>query len=60
MGKKFQLKKKVNYNFCLISDEIMFVFGEPLNATDSKLYKYEEIQLARRIMGYWSNFAKYG
>jgi len=44
----------------LIRDEIMFVFGEPLNATDSKLYKYEEIQLARRIMGYWSNFAKYG
>jgi hypothetical protein len=38
----------------------MFVFGEPLNATDSKLYKYEEIQLARRIMGYWANFAKYG
>lgn len=38
----------------------MFVFGEPLNATDSKLYKYEEIQLARRIMSYWSNFAKYG
>ncbi|CAF3296288.1 unnamed protein product [Rotaria socialis] len=41
-------------------DELMFVFGEPLNATDSKLYKYEEIQLARRIMTYWSNFAKYG
>ncbi|CAF1002228.1 unnamed protein product [Adineta ricciae] len=41
-------------------DEIMFVFGEPLNATDSKLYRQEEIQLARRIMGYWSNFSKYG
>ena len=38
----------------------MFVFGEPLNATDSKLYKYEEIQLAKRIMNYWANFAKYG
>lgn len=42
------------------SDEIMFVFGEPLNSTDTKLYKYEEIQLARRIMKYWANFAKYG
>ncbi|CAF0804686.1 unnamed protein product [Rotaria sordida] len=41
-------------------DEIMFVFGEPLNATDSKFYKHEEIQLARKIMTYWSNFAKYG
>ncbi len=38
----------------------MFVFGEPLNATDSKLYKYEEILFARRIMSYWANFAKYG
>jgi len=37
----------------------MFVFGEPLNATDRKLYKYEEIQLSRRIMTYWTNFAKY-
>jgi carboxylesterase type B len=44
----------------LLRDEIMFVFGEPLNATDSKLYKYEEIQLARRMMGYWANFSKYG
>jgi len=44
----------------VISDEIMFVFGEPLNGTDSKVYKYEEIQLARRIMDYWANFAKYG
>ncbi len=43
-----------------IRDEIMFVFGEPLNATDSKIYKYEEILLARRIMKYWTNFAKYG
>lgn len=42
------------------SDEIMFVFGEPLNSTDSKLYRSEEILLARKIMGYWSNFSKYG
>ena len=44
----------------ILSDEIMFVFGEPLNTTDSKLYKPEEIRLARKIMGYWSNFSKYG
>ena len=44
----------------MISDEIMFVFGEPLNATDNKFYRYEEIQLARRMMEYWSNFSKYG
>ena len=44
--------------FVLISDEIMFVFGEPLNATDSKLYKYEEIQLARRIMGLLVKFCQ--
>ena len=37
----------------------MFVFGEPLNATDNKSYKYEEMQLSRRIMRYWTNFAKY-
>ena len=38
----------------------MFVFGEPLNATDNKLYKQEEVLLARRIMRYWTNFAKTG
>ncbi|CAF0855492.1 unnamed protein product [Adineta steineri] len=42
------------------ADEIMFVFGEPLNATDTRLYKYDEIQLARRVMSYWSNFSKFG
>ncbi|CAF1015811.1 unnamed protein product [Rotaria sp. Silwood1] len=41
------------------ADEIMFVFGEPLNTTDNKTYKYEEMQLARRVMRYWTNFAKY-
>jgi hypothetical protein len=58
MGKSIEMIFLDLYLF--ISDEIMFVFGEPLNATDSKLYKYEEILLARRIMSYWSNFAKYG
>ncbi|CAF1262878.1 unnamed protein product [Adineta ricciae] len=42
------------------ADEIMFVFGEPFNITDSKLYREEEIELSERIMGYWTNFAKYG
>ena len=45
--------------FCS-SDEIMFVFGEPFNITDSKMYTEEEIELSERIMGYWTNFAKYG
>jgi len=59
---KTQWFPKLFYLFfkMFIRDEIMFVFGEPLNATDNKLYKYEEIQLARRIMSYWTNFAKYG
>lgn len=38
----------------------MFVFGEPLNATDNKKYQIEEMHLARRVMTYWSNFAKFG
>ncbi|CAF1003382.1 unnamed protein product [Didymodactylos carnosus] len=41
------------------ADEIMFIFGEPLNHTDQKNYTTEEVQLSKRIMSYWSNFAKY-
>lgn len=38
-------------------DEISFVFGEPL---DPELnYTYAEKVLARKILKYWSNFAKY-
>lgn len=39
-------------------DEINFVFGEPLNLTLS--YRREEIDLSRRIMRYWANFARTG
>lgn len=40
------------------ADEINYVFGEVLNpALD---YTPEERQFSRRIMRYWSNFAKYG
>ena len=37
----------------------MFIFGEPLNATDDLNYTQEEIIVSQKIMGYWSNFAKY-
>jgi acetylcholinesterase len=40
------------------ADEISYIFGEPLDPTKS--YTHEEIQLSRRIMRYWANFAKTG
>jgi carboxylesterase type B len=40
------------------ADEINFVFGEPLN--QSYNYTQKEIELSRRMMKYWANFAKYG
>ncbi|KAK3096170.1 hypothetical protein FSP39_024002 [Pinctada imbricata] len=39
-------------------DEIMFVFGEPLN--NSKGYTHEERKLSKKMMEFWSNFAKTG
>lgn len=39
-------------------DEINYVFGEPLNP--SKNYAPEEIELSRKMMRYWANFAKTG
>ncbi len=42
----------------LHADEINFVFGEPLNPT--KKYLPEEIELSKRMMRYWGNFAKSG
>ncbi|XP_044730574.1 acetylcholinesterase-like [Chrysoperla carnea] len=39
-------------------DEINYVFGEPLNP--AKNYAPEEIELSRRMMRYWANFAKTG
>lgn len=40
------------------ADEINYVFGEVLNPNLD--YTPEERQFSRRIMRYWSNFAKYG
>ncbi len=39
-------------------DEINYIFGEPLNPAHS--YTDEEKDFGRKIMRYWSNFAKYG
>ncbi|XP_018319548.1 acetylcholinesterase-like isoform X2 [Agrilus planipennis] len=40
------------------ADEIAYVFGEPLNPT--KQYTPQEVDLSKRIMKYWTNFAKTG
>jgi carboxylesterase type B len=42
-----------------LADEIMFIFGEPLNITDDLHYTHEEIIVSQKIMAYWTNFAKY-
>ncbi|CAH1254561.1 BCHE [Branchiostoma lanceolatum] len=42
----------------LHTDEIQFVFGQPLNATLG--YTTEEADLSRRMMRSWANFAKTG
>lgn len=42
----------------LHGDEINYIFGEALNP--SKEYSPEEREFSRRMMRYWSNFAKYG
>jgi acetylcholinesterase len=39
-------------------DEINFVFGEPLN--DTLGYTRDEVELSRRMMRYWANFARTG
>ncbi|VVC33910.1 Hypothetical protein CINCED_3A018814 [Cinara cedri] len=39
-------------------DELGYVFGDPLNPTKS--YHAEEIELSKKIMKYWTNFAKTG
>nr|ADA63843.1 acetylcholinesterase [Lasioderma serricorne] len=40
------------------ADEINYVFGEPLNPLKS--YTAQEVDLSKRIMRYWANFAKTG
>lgn len=42
----------------LHADEINFIFGEPLDK--SLGYTSAEVQLSRRMMKYWANFAKTG
>ncbi|CAG0895150.1 unnamed protein product, partial [Cyprideis torosa] len=42
----------------LHGDEINFVFGEPLDP--SKGYSKEDVELSRRILRYWANFARTG
>lgn len=39
-------------------EEVQFVFGRPLVQPD--LYSLSEQKLSRRLMRYWTNFAKYG
>ena len=41
----------------LHADEIMFIFGEPLRKDG---YSFEEVQLSKKMMNYWANFAKTG
>lgn len=42
----------------LHGDEINFIFGEPLNPAFN--YTEKEVELSRRMMRYWANFAKFG
>lgn len=42
----------------LHADEINFVFGEPLNQLLN--YTAKEVELSKRMMRYWANFAKFG
>ena len=46
------------YMGVLHGDEILFVFGVPLNP--AKHYTPEESQLSSKMMRYWANFAKTG
>lgn len=42
----------------LHADEINFVYGEPLNP--EKGYQSQEIELSKKMMRYWANFARSG
>ena len=42
----------------LHGDEISFVFGQPLNPNYA--YTEDEVELSRRMMNYWANFARTG
>eukprot|EP00092_Neocalanus_flemingeri_P106141 GFUD01136147.1.p1 GENE.GFUD01136147.1~~GFUD01136147.1.p1 ORF type:complete len:155 (+),score=25.65 GFUD01136147.1:3-467(+) len=47
-----------SWSGALQGDELAFVFGVPLNG--SKGYSEKEIQLSKKMMTYWANFAKTG
>lgn len=42
----------------LHGDEINYIFGEAINP--NKDYTPEEREFSRRMMRYWTNFARYG
>ena len=42
-----------------LADELMFIFGEPLNITDELFYTHDEMLISEKMMSYWGNFAKY-
>lgn len=42
----------------LHGDEINFVYGEPLNP--EKGYQPQEVELSKKMMRYWANFARTG
>jgi hypothetical protein len=56
---KKTISRTLDFFFIFIADEIMFIFGEPLNITDDLHYTHEEIIASQKIMAYWTNFAKY-
>ena len=51
------ISKGIRIDF--LADELMFIFGEPLNLTDDLQYTEEEILMSEKLMNYWANFAKY-
>ena len=42
-----------------LADEVMFVFGEPLNVTDDLHYNKQELIVSEKLMAYWTNFGKF-
>jgi hypothetical protein len=42
-----------------LADEVVFVFGEPLNVTDDLHYNKQELIVSEKLMAYWTNFGKF-
>ena len=49
----------IEWMFVFLADELMFIFGEPLNIADDLLYTHDEMLISEKMMSYWTNFAKY-